>query len=907
MNNKLLKFLVLVVINIVSCMAYSQAPKDQSAPLTVTKTKVYKTIGLTRLKLYIFQPTGCKKGDRLPGSGYFDGSGVRILGQMAIQRVGDLLPYDYNPDFSKHDTVRIIKGTLPDQKNYSNYLQAQPANDSLIVIEKIYLHTDRSYYYSGDDIWFKAYLIEAADRLLTNHSKNLHVELISPSLKIISDRIVRLDSGLGRGDFKLPDELRSGKYKLRAYTNYMRNFSDQLFFSKKIDVINPADKQDENSDEVKYVANNIRLTFFPEGGSLVDNVSSIVAFKAINSLEKGCDVAGKIYSSAGDLITTFKSTHLGMGSFFLRPIPGLSYYSIFRGDDSIDVRTEIPTSFSAGVTLGVSINQDNELLITTKTNPKTLTLVFEKDLLLTFSRRKEVIKTIRYKINAPVTNFVIPTDDLPDGILMLSLSTLEDLPLSERLVYNQREAPLSIRIETDKLFYSKREPVSLKISLSGDSTLEKKGNVSLAVVNESLTEKISQFPRTISSWFLLESDVHGFIEDPSYYFDPLNTERFRDLDLLLRTQGWRDFAWKYDTTYFPPENGFTLSGRLKRYYGNKSLEGSRVSIGIFGSGHRFLTTVPVDSSGRFKVSGIDFTGEARLIVTGIGKKDHLKGVMILDSVNYIPAKVSDSLSSVSTLIENKWSSLKTYYEINESIRKKYKLSDTISLGEVKIISERPKDAQTVKVERSRVKYVNPDSEVIITQQMQGYNYLIEILRGHVPGFVVTGSYPDYKVQIRGIGSINAQGAPLVLIDGNQATFEDLISMPIPAIDRIDVLKSVFTTNIFGMRGSNGVINLITRAGGWAYIPVKYSLNLRISGYYASRIFYSPQHSSDSNSAFDPDLRSTLLWKPDINLEGNKEVILNYYNGDNSSLIRIIAEGITITGIPVTGKAEYEVR
>jgi len=197
--------------------------------------------------------------------------------------------------------------------------QTPSAYDSLRVIEKVYLHVDRDSYFAGEDIWFKAYLIDALDRLLTNHSSNLHVDLISPSSKIISGRIIRLEGGLGNGDFKLPDDLRSGRYKLRAYTNYMRNFSDSLFFSKEIIVINSNDEKDKISDEVKYVENKIRLCFFPEGGSLVDNVSSIVAFKATNSLGKGCDISGKIYSSNGDLITTFISTHLGMGSFFLRP------------------------------------------------------------------------------------------------------------------------------------------------------------------------------------------------------------------------------------------------------------------------------------------------------------------------------------------------------------------------------------------------------------------------------------------------------------------------------------------------------------------------------------------------------------------------------------------------------------
>ncbi len=775
-------------------------------------------------------------------------------------------------------------------------------------MEKVYLHLDRDSYFAGEDIWFKAYLIDAMDRLLTDHSNSLHVELISPSLKIISNRIIRLEGGLGNGDFKLPNDITSGRYKLRAYTNYMRNYADQLFFNKEIAVINSVDSS-KISESVKYIENRIQVSFFPEGGSLVDNVSSIVAFKAVNYIGKGCDVSGKIFSSAGELVTTFKSTHLGMGTFFLRPLPGLKYYSTFRGADSIDIKTELPTSFPTGVTFSASINQNNELLITPKTNPETLALGSDNDLLLSFSIRKEVFKKLPIKIKSPVTSFIIPTDDLPDGILMLTLSTLNELPLSERLIYIEREAPLNIQIETDKHLYYKREPVTLKISLSEDSTIDRAGNISLAVADKNLTDNTSQFPRTISSWFLLESDVRGFVEDPSYYFDPSNPNRLRDLDLLLLTQGWRDFTWKYDTTYFPPENGFTVSGKLRK--GNKSepIVDSRVSIGIFGNKSALMKTIPVDSIGRFKLTGIEMTGDATLIATGIGKKDQPEGLLTLDSVNYSPAKVTDSLFIVSVIPESDQTKLKSYYKINEAIRKKYKLSDTITIGEVNIISERHKDPQTVKIESSRQKYMHPDAEVIITPQLQSYPYVGDILRGHVAGVSVTGNCPDCRIAIRGMGSINENGNPLVLIDGNEYSYENWSNMPIFEIDRIDVLKTVAATNIFGFKGYGGVINLITKAGGMpaGYKPVEYSARHKLSGYNASRIFYSPQHLPDSNSDLNPDLRSTLFWKPDINLEGTNEVILNYYNGDNSSLIRIIAEGITSTGIPVTGKAEYEVR
>jgi hypothetical protein len=312
------------------------------------------------------------------------------------------------------------------------------------------------------------------------------------------------------------------------------------------------------------------------------------------------------------------------------------------------------------------------------------------------------------------------------------------------------------------------------------------------------------------------------------------------------------------------------------------------------------------------------TGEARLIVSGIDQKDRMKGLLILDSLKYIPAKVSDSLSLVSVFTEKDNSKFKSYYTFNEGILKKYKLSDTIRIGEVNIISERHKDPQTEKVEKSRSKYGTPEGELIITEQEKSYNSVPELIRGRIPGVEVLGKYPDFIIRIRGAFSLRGDSKnpneefgtlPLILVDGNQVRFEEINNIPVNFIDRIDVLKSVGATSVFGMKAANGVINLITKTGGSSGIktPVEYSTNIRFSGYNAPRIFYSPQHLQDSNSDFNPDLRSTIYWNPNINLEGTNEVILNYYNGDNSSLIRVIVEGITTNGIPVTAKAEYEVR
>jgi hypothetical protein len=228
--------------------------------------------------------------------------------------------------------------------------------DSMRIIEKVYLHTDRDIYSPGDNIWFKGYLIDASNRFLTNHSNNLHVELISPDSKIIDSRIVRLDEGLGNGDFQLPKTMKSGQYSLRAYTNYMRNFDDQLFFIKPITIINSSTSVKDFTDSVTIVKNKLDVSFFPEGGSLVDNVPSVVGFKSVNAYGGSCDVSGEVYSSRGELVTTFKSGHKGMGRFTITPVLDLDYYVVVKNLAGAEVKSEIPNCFQTGLVLNIYKN-----------------------------------------------------------------------------------------------------------------------------------------------------------------------------------------------------------------------------------------------------------------------------------------------------------------------------------------------------------------------------------------------------------------------------------------------------------------------------------------------------------------------------------------------------------------------
>lgn len=104
--------------------------------------------------------------------------------------------------------------------------------------EKIHLHLDKPYYAIGDDIWFKAYVVDSRTATPSMISNILYVELINSTDSIKSQLKLPLQSGISWGDFKLTDSLTEGNYRIRAYTQWMRNAGPAYFFDKTIKIGN---------------------------------------------------------------------------------------------------------------------------------------------------------------------------------------------------------------------------------------------------------------------------------------------------------------------------------------------------------------------------------------------------------------------------------------------------------------------------------------------------------------------------------------------------------------------------------------------------------------------------------------------------------------------------------------------
>ena len=777
------------------------------------------------------------------------------------------------------------------------------------IAEKVYLHVDRLSYSTGDDIWFKAYVIDPAVNSLSVNTNNLHVELISPASEIIRHHTVRIEDGMGNGDFHLSDSLPSGRYRIRAYTNRMRNFDDRLFFIKEIMVLNPYDEEGKLTGDTVHVDNNIDISFFPEGGSLVDNVFSTVAFKAVDASGKGCDVTGELFSSSGDLVTSFKSSHLGMGSFILKPDTGKSYYVSVKGPDGTISKADLPESFPTGMTLTASQTTDRELMLTVRTNIKTFLSLYGHDITLSFSLPGMITRITTIKISSLVSNFLLPLDDFPDGIIRTTLTAMDGLPLCERLVYIQKNNDVFLKVSTDKKEYRPREKVSVEVSLSSDDpSFTQAANLSLSAAETAFTDNSSPYPTSIASWFLLESDVHGPVEEPSYYFDPANENRLADLDLLLLTQGWRDFSWKYDTLLpFSHEIGFNVSGRVLKLFGNSPLEGVKINMGLFGEGNNQFLTAETDPGGEFRFDKLDFTGNANMFLSSTGKNERDLGRIFVDSMFYDPPEIPalPELPTEKILTRTSYSTLKQEAVIKLDIRKKYKLSDTIDIGEVIITADRPETQQEVQVRESRRVYGEPDKEFIVPPAMDNFaGDVFDMIAGRISGVQVVRSGGDiYVILAQSV----LHGPALILLDGmviDTDNFNLITTIPPYMIDRIDVLGP---SPAYGMSGANGVVNIITRSGMRRTpkaLPLN-SANIKIAGFDAPRIFYSPEHDTSEDPAYINDFRTTIFWEPYINVKSRKSP--EYFNADNPAEITVIVEGITEEGIPVSGKTVYSVK
>lgn len=768
-----------------------------------------------------------------------------------------------------------------------------------LFFEKSYLQIDRSYYSTGEDVWFSAYLVNGKSSSLTATSNNLYVELLSPKSEVLDRKMIRLDGGLGKGDFKLKDSIPSGWYGIRAYTNWMRNFGDDFVFQKRIhisnNIIENASYFTRNPVKKTDVSNSKKsISFFPEGGSLVEGLTSIVAFKTNDDAGNGIKATGSIISSKGDTVTTFQSTDAGMGIFAFTPKADEKYkVEGFYGKEKFS--SEMPLSLKKGLSLHITTDSLN-IKASISANALMFGELKDKSITLVIKHASDNIYSGSIKLTKGTVSVSIPTKGFPNGIASITLLDDQNRPHCERLIFIQDENKVNFSISPNKTAYKPREKVLLKVKATNFLGQPAKTAFSLAAVDGLIPDDGND----IVSYLMLQSEVKGDIKNAAQYFDAKNPSRLKQLDLLLLTQGWRDYIWRKlaDSAIkisYLPEPGITIKGLVREKLADKPIP--NMNITLFGTnftGNKIFTT-KTDQRGRYFLDGLSWYGNQAVKISSKDDKGKKGGWLQIDTLikplNLAPLK------TISSGISN---TLNVEIGKRMDYNRTYKFGDSISLNDIEI-----KAAQNNKVvlfQDVLTSFGYPEEVFNITAADYSYKGLEHFLLTKAKG-----SYPAEENDSLGNEGVTflANGKkvrPVIKVNNREELFTERLDYYSLTMDQINQVRIQHLLNSTGKDVYLISLNLKDEALRGPNLDL---LNLNLNGYYAARTFYSPNYSSPATP--NKDLRTTIFWSPAVKTNENGEATISYFNGDNKADILIKADGITDKGVAVSAKAGYKVQ
>src|ERR1700722_11043132 len=222
----------------------------------------------------------------------------------------------------------LLATTANAQPNPLAYVQTRVDQDqSATFQEKIFAHTDKTFYLAGEILWVKLYCVDALTHKSLDLSKLAYVEVLGHDNRTALQGKNDLDKGHGEGSFSLPPSIHTGNYRLRAYTNWMKNDGPQNFFEQPITIVNVfgglpvgADSTDTTGHRPLTRPEPFHLALFPEGGDLVTDLRSTIAFEATDDQDRALTTAtGFIADEHNDTLLSFHTVRDGMGAFSFIP------------------------------------------------------------------------------------------------------------------------------------------------------------------------------------------------------------------------------------------------------------------------------------------------------------------------------------------------------------------------------------------------------------------------------------------------------------------------------------------------------------------------------------------------------------------------------------------------------------
>jgi hypothetical protein len=652
-----------------------------------------------------------------------------------------------------------------------------------------------------------------------------------------------------------------------------------------------------NTFSLKTAAIPKDVQFFPEGGNMLSGVHAKIAFKAINSNGMGVDIKGTVTDDNNNVVAQFASRHLGMGEFVFQPESGKNYKAHVSFADGTQNTYDLPKVLDEGIYLSVNNSNPDSLTIKLASNPDFL----EKFKNTLFYIVAQSSGTVYYAAQTQLQNLVytstLAKSKFPTGILQFSLLTSEGDPLSERLVFIQRNDLLNVNINTDRPVYATRQKVRLNMTVK-NKDVPVIGTFSIAVTDETKVPFNEDNETTILSSLLLTSDLKGYIEKPNYYFNHIDTARLKNLDILMLTQGYRRYdysdiiAGKNPQLFYLPEQGINITGIL------------RTNTGIGVANNNIHLTIPdkifsvdaiTDNSGNFSFNNLNFKDSSKVIVSAKNNPNS-KNLVVTTNGETAPA-LSKNINSPDNVV-NIDSTMEVYLK---NSKRQYAAGLHI-LKEVVVVAK-SEVRKPSHLDYPALTGLSPEPDhVVAKEQLTGCNDLTDCLKTAAFGLTY---YNNEFYLTRDYNQGNKSTPVGVYYNG----------MPVDAnyLDNIDP-KTVETVEIFlndGLSGLNRETNtkgVLVVTGKKAPVGDKISLSqlqdmmpknniitINPMGYGRTIEFYVPKFGVPKTNPTYSDLRTTIYWNPKIITDNNGKASFDFFNADGKGPYRVVLEGIDADG------------
>lgn len=768
-------------------------------------------------------------------------------------------------------------------------------NSNSILYEKVYLHIDRELYAPGDNIWFKSYLVSGINNRLIPGYKNIYVQMISDSGVVVANKLLLSRDGIAYGDFQLSETISDGNYTIRAFTKYLENFGIESYFHKRIVISGSKNSLEIAAETVENKPVNIDISFLPEGGNFVLNAINHIAFKAIDEKGKGIAVKGKVVDETGEEVVSFRSAYKGMGKFIMMPQEGKQYFALV--DEFPDFSYQFEPAQSNGLTLNYKPD-GNYLLFTLTRNIK---INVPQNYILKASHKGIELFYSQISMNEFQHAQRLFKGLFPLGISKITVLDEQNNTVAERLVFVQNKEDKAIRIDLNKTEFKTREKVKINVASLLPPTDTITSNLSVAVVHEDYFSSTGN-NQTIESYLLLDSELKGSIESPaSCFMDENEITAEEKLDLVMMVNGWRSYYWNDLEKYRGAElanwadYGLSIKGNVVKQWGGKPVDDGKVVIGPFSGSFLFEET-RTDANGFFSFDRLYLKDRARIMINAETKTGNKRNDIVLEPQMKIEAFVDAAdLRNIcpDISIPMKFYRENYYRQISD---KEFFVKSGILLDQIDAVGQKVTGDGHFRL------YGEPDiSLVVLEDDIERYFNILDYLQGRVAGVDVVGE----SVRIRG-----AARNPLLLVDGIDTDWTDMINIPMGDIDKIEILKSGYGMAVYGSRGGDGIIAVLTKMGkgewenNWVR-TVHGRITPTVTGFQEPREFYSPKYALENIDDARPDNRPTLLWNPNVAVE-NGEAKIEFFTADNLARYHIFVEGISKTGKICLGTGLFSV-